>query len=326
MIKEFKNKTLLITGGTGSLGKSLINELLKKKYALKKIIIYSRDELKQHELKILYPTKKYPSLRFFIGDIRDRERLSFALRDTDIVIHAAALKQVESSEYNPFEFVKTNVTGTQNVVDACLSSNVKKAILVSTDKAVAPANLYGATKLCAEKIFISSDNIKGKQKIAFAVVRYGNVLGSRGSVLHEFIKQKKNGKFFITDLEMTRFDMKLEQSVNFVINSTLIAKGGEIFVPKLPSFYIKDLAKAICAKTALKEIGAKPGEKIHEVLMSVNEYCRAVENKNFYIIRSGYKKIFTKNIKNKFEYSSINNKSFLTIAELRNNIKYFLKN
>jgi FlaA1/EpsC-like NDP-sugar epimerase len=216
---KFRNKSILITGGTGSFGKSLLDTLVKKKFGFKKIAVFSRDELKQHDLHVLYPTKQHPSLRFFLGDIRDKDRLAFAVKGFDIIVHAAALKQVLSSEYNPFEFIKTNIIGTQNVVDACLSSNVQKAILLSTDKSVSPSNLYGATKLCAERIFINSHNIKGNRNIAFSVVRYGNVFGSRGSVLHEFFKQKNNGEFMITDLRMTRFHITLEQSVDFVINS-----------------------------------------------------------------------------------------------------------
>ena len=319
---KFKNKSILITGGTGSFGKAFLKKIIQSNFGFKKIAIYSRDELKQYELQNLYPANKYPFLRFLIGDVRDKDRFSFAIKDMDILVHAAALKQVEISEYNPFEFVNTNIIGTQNIVDACLSSNVEKAILVSTDKAVAPENLYGATKLCAEKIFINSNNVKGNKKIDFAVVRYGNVFGSRGSVLHEFIKQRKKKEFLITDLRMTRFHITLEKSVNLVIDAIKNAKGGEIYIPKLDSFYIKDLAKAVCEKTKIKEVGIRPGEKIHETLVSNNENVN-LEKKNGYLIikpKKNLKKII------KFEQlSSDKNNKFLTVEELKKNINLYFK-
>ena len=320
---KFKNKSILITGGTGSFGKAFLEKIIDSKLGFKKIAIDSRDELKQFELQNLYPKKKYPFLRFFIGDIRDKERFAFAVKDIDIVVHAAALKQVEISEYNPFEFVNTNIIGTQNVVDACLSSGVEKAILVSTDKAVAPENLYGATKLCAEKIFTNSNNVKGTKKIDFAVVRYGNVFGSRGSVLHEFIKQKKRKEFLITDLRMTRFHITLNQSVKLVLKAIKTAKGGEILIPKLESFYIKDLAKAICEKTKIKEIGIRPGEKIHETLISNGENING-EQKNGYIVIKPNKNNSKKKISLKF--SSDTNDKFLSVSQLKKNISLYFKN
>ena len=319
---KFKNKSILITGGTGSFGKAFLKKIIDSKLGFKKIAIYSRDELKQFELQNLYPKKKYPFLRFFIGDVRDKERFAFAVKDIDIVIHAAALKQVEISEYNPFEFVNTNIIGTQNVVDACLSSGVEKAILVSTDKAVAPENLYGATKLCAEKIFTNSNNVKGTKKIDFAVVRYGNVFGSRGSVLHEFIKQKKRKEFLITDLRMTRFHITLNQSVKLVLEAIKIAKGGEILIPKLDSFYIKDLAKALCEKTRIKEIGIRPGEKIHETLISNSENINK-QQKNGYIVIKPNKNNSKKKIN--FKFSSDKNDKFLSINQLKKNISLYFK-
>ena len=319
---KFKNKSILITGGTGSFGKAFLKKIIDSKLGFKKIAIYSRDELKQFELQNLYPKKKYPFLRFFIGDVRDKERFAFAVKDIDIVIHAAALKQVEISEYNPFEFVNTNIIGTQNVVDACLSSGVEKAILVSTDKAVAPENLYGATKLCAEKIFTNSNNVKGTKKIDFAVVRYGNVFGSRGSVLHEFIKQKKRKEFLITDLRMTRFHITLNQSVKLVLEAIKIAKGGEILIPKLDSFYIKDLAKALCEKTRIKEIGIRPGEKIHETLISNSENINKLQ-KNGYIVIKPNKNNSKKKIN--FKFSSDKNDKFLSINQLKKNISLYFK-
>jgi UDP-N-acetylglucosamine 4,6-dehydratase len=319
---KFKNKSILITGGTGSFGKAFLKKIIESKLGFAKIAIYSRDELKQYELQNSYPKKKYPFLRFLIGDIRDKDRFAFAIKDIDIVIHAAALKQVEISEYNPFEFINTNIIGTQNVVDACLSSKVEKAILVSTDKAVAPENLYGATKLCAEKIFINSNNVKGKQKIDFTVVRYGNVFGSRGSVLHEFIKQKKKKEFLITDLRMTRFHITLDKSVNLVISAIKNAKGGEIFIPKLDSFYIRDLAKAVCEKTKIKEVGTRPGEKLHETLVSNNENDNLERRNDYFIIKP--KKNLNKKKKN-VEFLSNKNDKFLTVDQLRKNISFYFK-
>ena len=319
---KFKNKSILITGGTGSFGKAFLKKIIDRRLGFKKIAIYSRDELKQYELQNLYPKNKYPFLRFFIGDIRDKDRFAFAIKDIDVVIHAAALKQVELSEYNPFEFVKTNIIGTQNVVDACLSSKVKKAILVSTDKAVAPENLYGATKLCAEKIFINSNNVKGNRKIDFSVVRYGNVFGSRGSVLHEFVKQKKNKQFLITDLRMSRFHITLDMSVKLVVDAIKIAKGGEIFIPKLSSFYIKDLAKAVCNTTKIKEVGIRPGEKIHETLVSLTENIY-LENRNKYIIIKPKKN--PSNRSKSFQLSSDKNTKFLSVNELKKNISLYFK-
>lgn len=317
---KFKNKSILITGGTGSFGKAFLKKIIEGNFNFKKIAIYSRDELKQFELQNLYPKSKFPFLRFFIGDVRDKDRLTFAVKDVDVVIHAAALKQVEMSEYNPFEFIKTNIIGTQNVVDSCLSSNVEKAILVSTDKAVSPENLYGATKLCAEKIFTNSNNVKGNRKIDFAVVRYGNVFGSRGSVLHEFIKQKKKKMFLITDLRMTRFHITLEQSVKLVIDAIKTAKGGEIFVPKLASFYIKDLAKALCNRTKIKEIGIRPGEKIHETLISSGENISYEKSNDYFIIKP--KKNKNKSKKN-VNFSSDENDKFLNIDQLKKNISLY---
>ena len=320
---KLTNKSILITGGTGSFGKAFLNKIIEKKLGFKKIAIFSRDELKQYELQNLYPKKKYPFLRFFIGDIRDKDRFAFSIKDIDIVVHAAALKHVEISEYNPFEFIKTNIMGTQNVVDACMESNVEKAILVSTDKAVAPENLYGATKLCAEKIFTNSNNVKGNKKIDFAVVRYGNVFGSRGSVLHEFIKQKKKKKFLITDLRMTRFHITLDMSVKLVIDAIKFAEGGDIYIPKLKSFYIRDLAKAICQNTKIREVGIRPGEKIHETLVSNTENNNLFKVKNYFVIKSN--KIKNK-IKMNMKFSSGENKKFLSVSDLKKNIENYFKN
>lgn len=319
---KLKNKSILITGGTGSFGKAFLKKIIGSRLKFKKIAIYSRDELKQYELQSIYPKKKYPSLRFLIGDIRDKERFAFAVNDIDIVIHAAALKHVEISEYNPFEFIKTNIIGTQNVADVCLASKVEKAILISTDKAVAPENLYGATKLCAEKIFTNSNNVKGTRKIDFAVVRYGNVFGSRGSVLHEFLKQKKKKEFLITDFRMTRFHVTLDQTVKLVVEAIKTSRGGEIFIPKLKSFYIKDLARAICPLTKIREVGIRPGEKINETLVSTSENPNLVKLKDYFVIKPKKKLIKSKE---NIQFSSDKNQKFLTVEQLRKNIDLYFK-
>ena len=254
MKNHFKNKKILITGGTGSFGNAFVNYIVNNKLPLKKIIIYSRDEFKQFKMAEKFPIKKFSFMRYFLGDVRDKDRLSRALGDVDIVIHAAALKQVPLAEYNPIEYIKTNILGAQNIIEASLDNNVEKVIALSTDKAASPINLYGATKLCSDKLFVAANNIKGNKKIFFSVVRYGNVMGSRGSVIPLFLETKKKNFFPITDTKMTRFNISLEEAVKMVIWSIQNLKGGEILVPKIPSFKITDLAKAICMKTKLKII------------------------------------------------------------------------
>ena len=257
----FNKKSILITGGTGSFGKEWVRHLLKKYKKIKRLVIFSRDELKQFEMEQEFSVKKYPCMRYFIGDIRDRERLTMALRDIDYVIHAAALKQVPTAEYNPIETIKTNIIGAQNLIEACLENKVEKVVALSTDKASSPINLYGATKLCSDKLFIAANNIKGKKKISFSIVRYGNVMGSRGSVIPSFIKSKKTGSLTITDKRMTRFNLTLLNSVEMVEWSFKNSIGGEIFVPKIPSYKILDLAKAICPNCKIKTVGIRTGEK-----------------------------------------------------------------
>ena len=281
----FKNKTILITGGTGSFGSYFVNFLLKKTKS-KKIIIYSRDEFKQYNMKNSIHPKFYEKLRFFIGDVRDLSRLEFATNEVDILVHSAAMKQVEASEYNPMECVKTNVTGTENVVKACIANKISKAVLVSTDKAVNPINLYGSTKLASEKIFLNANNLVGKNKLKFSVVRYGNVAGSRGSVIPFFLKLIKEGRnlFPITDNKMTRFWISLDQAAKFVKMSIENMNGGEIFVPKLYSFYIKDLPKALHPNPKIKIIGKKRGEKLSEVMISKEESEKTLEYKKYYKI------------------------------------------
>ncbi len=316
------NKTILITGGTGSFGKKFVEKVLLKYKKLKKLIIYSRDELKQYEMQQLYPLLKYPNLRFFIGDVRDKDRLEFALNDVDYVVHAAALKQVPAAEYNPFEFINTNVIGANNIVQACISKNVKKVIALSTDKAAAPVNLYGATKLCSDKLFISANNIKGKKNISFSVVRYGNVMMSRGSVIPQFLKNKNNIK--ITDKRMTRFNIGLDQGVEFVLFCLTHSIGGEIFVPKLQSYNILDLAKAISPNSKYKTIGIREGEKLHEEMITKSDSLNTLENKKFYIILPSnmdiakFKKKFKANkVSKMFSYNSLENKQRLNISQIR---------
>jgi UDP-N-acetylglucosamine 4,6-dehydratase (inverting) len=318
----FKNKRLLITGGTGSFGKALVEYLVKNKFPLKKIIIFSRDELKQYEMSQNLSVEKFPNLRYFLGDIREKERLKYAVKDIDIVIHAAALKQVPASEYNPFEFIKTNIIGSQNIIESCIDSNVSHVVALSTDKASSPINLYGATKLCSDKLFTSTQNIIGKRKLTFSVVRYGNVMFSRGSIIPKLLKEKSLGYFSITDPNMTRFSITLKESVNFVLNSLVLQKGGEIFVPKILSYRLIDLCKAIDKKCKIKVLGIRPGEKVHEELISNSEARNTLDFKNFYIILANYEnqiQRLNKNyrfVKKNFHYSSEKNDNFLSIKDL----------
>jgi UDP-N-acetylglucosamine 4,6-dehydratase len=315
MIKNFfKNASILITGGTGSFGIAFVNYLLKNKVPLKKIIIFSRDEFKQFELSKLFPENKFPNIRFFIGDVRDKSRLELALNEVDYVIHAAALKHVSTAEYNPFEVIKTNILGSQNLIEACLATKVKKVIALSTDKAVAPLNLYGASKLCLEKLFVAANNVKGKKNITFSILRYGNVLGSRGSVIPEFLKQKESGKLFITTPEMSRFSISLEQCVKMALFALSNSIGGEIFIPKISSFKIVDLAKVIAPHGKLKFIGARLGEKTYEELITIAESTNVIESKKYYIILPSFDKRFSyylnskqwKKVNKSFSYNSSN--------------------
>jgi len=325
------NKKILVTGGTGSFGTNLISHL-EKHYKPKKIIIYSRDELKQSQMMTRF-SKIKPILRFFIGDVRDYSRLNLAMRDVDIVFHAAALKNVPLAEYNPFEAIKTNIFGAQNVVDASFENNVKNVLALSTDKASSPINLYGATKLASDKLFITANNFKGNNKTKFSVVRYGNVMGSRGSVVPIF-NQFRNKNFVpITDKRMTRFNITLQDAIKFVLNSLKIMQGGEVFVPKIPSFRVVDLAKAMYPQKKIKIIGLRPGEKIHEEMISNGESLNTIKFKNSYIIcpqseffkwdkkfhlksKPGAKK-FPENS----SYNSESNSEFLTISEIKKLLK-----
>jgi UDP-N-acetylglucosamine 4,6-dehydratase (inverting) len=327
IINFFKNKSLLITGGTGSFGQAFVSYLLNNKIDLKKIIVFSRDELKQFEMSKIFNEDKYPNIRYFIGDIRDKDRLKLSLNDVDIVIHAAALKQVMAAEYNPFEFIKTNILGSQNLIDSCLDAGVKNVLALSTDKASSPINLYGATKLCADKLFTAANNIKGRRDIKFSVVRYGNVMGSRGSVLGVFLKEKEKKSFPITDKKMTRFNINMNEAIDFVIYSLLKSKGGEIFVPKIPSFRVIDLANALADNCKLNIIGIRTGEKIHEEMISSNEALNSIDLGKCYAILNEFNYKFYKNYKflsKDFVYRSDTNKKFLTINNLKKIIRNFL--
>lgn len=331
----FNNKVILITGGTGSFGNEFIKILLKN-YKPKKVIIYSRDEYKQFMMQENFSVKKYPCLRYFLGDVRDLERLKMAMNGCNFVIHAAALKQVPTAEYNPMEFVKTNINGAENVIHAAISQKIDKIIALSTDKAANPINLYGATKLASDKIFISANNIVGNQKTKFSVVRYGNVFASRGSVVPYFKKLISEKKNFlpITDKRMTRFFITLDEGVNFVIQSFKSMIGGEIFVPKLPSIKIIDLAKAMAPNVKIKEIGIRPGEKIHELMCPNESVANTIEFKNYFVIYPNStmfddkRKIklinsngLGKKVNSSFEYSSDKNHKFLSIKEIKKLLK-----
>lgn len=326
----FKNKTLLITGGTGSIGNAIVDYFIKYKINLKKIIIYSRDEWKQYEMESRYKFKHNQDLRFYLGDVRDKDRLSRAIYGVDLVIHAAALKHVDKAELDPMEAIKTNIDGAKNVIDCCLDGKVINVIALSTDKASSPINLYGATKLCSDKMFISANNIKGNKDIKLSVVRYGNVLNSRGSVLPLFLKQSKNNSFTITDPKMTRFLITLGQSVELILTSMQHSLGSEIFIPKLPSFKIVDLAKSLNSNAKIKIIGIRPGEKLHEELISFDDSKNIIEQQNMFVLVNPFAahaniKIFEKfykrkKIKKQFQYNSLDNKIYLDEKDLKNTL------
>ena len=327
------NKSFLITGGTGSFGRKMIQHIFNH-HKPKKVIVYSRDELKQYVMQQEWPidSTKFP-IRYFIGDVRDYDRLEMAFEDIDIVIHAAALKQVPAAEYNPFEAIKTNILGAQNVINAALAKNVKKVIALSTDKAAAPINLYGATKLASDKLFVAANNHRGKNEIKFSVVRYGNVLGSRGSVIPFFLKQKEKGVLPITDKRMTRFNITLQEGVDFVMHCLDVMWGGEIFVPKIPSYKILDVAKAIAPKAKLNFTGIRPGEKLHEEMITETDSLNSVDFEDYFVILPSAKlwdieKFCKKSSSSKgmpcdfgFSYNSGTNKEFLSISELKQLIK-----
>ena len=280
----FNDKSILITGGTGSFGKAFVKTVLIRHPDIKRLVVYSRDELKQFEMSQQFPGNRYTGLRYFIGDVRDQERLHRAMEGIDVVIHAAALKQVPAAEYNPFECIKTNVLGAQNVIEACLDTGVQRVVALSTDKAAAPINLYGATKLCSDKLFVAANNIKGHRNIRFVVVRYGNVMGSRGSVIPFFLGKRSSGVLPITDPGMTRFNISLQEGVDMVLWSLEHAWGGEILVPKIPSYRITDVAKAIGPECKHSVIGVRPGEKIHEEMITASDSFNTVDMGRYYAI------------------------------------------
>ena len=317
------DKNILITGGTGSFGKKF-TEIVLKKYKPRRLIIFSRDELKQFEMAQVFSTEKYPCIRFFIGDVRDRERLHRAFQKVDYIIHAAALKQVPAAEYNPFEAVKTNILGAQNVINVAIDQKIKRVVALSTDKAANPINLYGATKLCSDKLFVAGNSYVGQNETLFSVVRYGNVVGSRGSVIPFFKKCKGNGTIPITDPRMTRFWITLEQGVDFVLKSLERMVGGEIFVPKLPSMNIMDLAKTIGPECKAKVVGTRPGEKLHEVMIPRDESINTLEYKDYYLIKPAFRfferrfcEDGCKKVADDFEYNSGTNTWWLTIEEMK---------
>jgi len=323
-------KSILVTGGTGSFGKRFIATILAKYPGVRRVIVFSRDELKQFEMRDLFPESKYPQMRYFIGDVRDRERLFRAMEGVDIVVHAAALKQVPACEYNPFEAIKTNVLGAQNVIEAAIDRNVEKVVALSTDKAAAPINLYGATKLCSDKLFVTANNYKGNRQIKFSVVRYGNVMGSRGSVIPFFLKHRGDKTLPITDTRMTRFNITLDDGVDLVMTALAHMWGGEIFVPKIPSYRILDVARAVAPDCSYDLIGIRPGEKLHEEMITATDAINSLEFERYFVILPSvqlwdidrYKEVYDgQPCADGFSYSSGTNDQWLDVADLRTLIK-----
>ena len=325
-----KGKSILVTGGTGSFGKKFIQTILEQHPDVKKLIVYSRDELKQYEMSLTFSQEKYPQMRYFIGDVRDGARLKRACEGVDIIIHAAALKQVPTAEYNPMECINTNIFGAENVINAALDNNVEKVVALSTDKAAAPINLYGATKLCSDKLFIAANNIKGARKLSFSVVRYGNVLGSRGSVVPFFLEARKTKVLPITHPDMTRFNITLEEGVNMVLYAIDHAWGGELYVPKIPSYRITDVAKAVGPNCEQKIVGIRAGEKLHEEMITESDSLNTLDCGKYYVIIPSHpiwnKEQWMKNcnaqyVKPGFKYNSGENTEWVTVEELRSLVK-----
>jgi UDP-N-acetylglucosamine 4,6-dehydratase/5-epimerase len=323
-------RSILITGGTGSLGKTLVRRILHHYSEVTRLVVFSRDELKQFEMSQEFSQSDYPALRYFIGDVRDEERLIRAFEGIDVVIHAAALKQVPTAEYNPMECIKTNVLGAENVINAALKSKVKRVVALSTDKAAAPINLYGASKLCSDKLFVAANNFRGNRDINFSVVRYGNVIGSRGSVMPFFLNKKKDGVLPITHKEMTRFNISLDEGVDLVLYAMQNAWGGEIFVPKIPSYRIMDVAEAIAPNCTTNIIGIRPGEKLHEEMITEMDSFNTLELEKYYVIAPSvpiwshdeYVKKFGGNkVQQGFKYNSGDNPEFMTVEQIRTAIR-----
>ena len=327
-LKEIKS--LLITGGTGSFGKAFVRRMIRDYPNIERLVIFSRDELKQYEMGLEYTPAELKRIRFFLGDLRDYQRLTRALEDIDAVVHAGALKQVPAAEYNPFEFVKTNIIGTQNLVEACFDNQVRRVVALSTDKAAAPVNLYGATKLAADKLVSAANNIKGRRDLRLGIVRYGNVMGSRGSVIPFYLKQRASGVLPITDNRMTRFNITLDEGVDLVIAAFEKTIGGEIFVPKIPSYRITDVAQAIGPECEHPVIGIRPGEKLHEEMITPSDSFYTVDfGSEYAILNPGHhigmeeycEMSGAKPVSHTFHYTSENNESFLTVEEIRTLIK-----
>jgi len=318
-------KSVLVTGGTGSFGKAFVGTVLERFPDVRRLVVYSRDELKQFEMAQKFPDDLYPAMRYFLGDIRDEDRLRRALEDVEIVVHAAALKQVPAAEYNPFECIKTNVIGAQNLIEACLDTGVRRVVALSTDKAAAPVNLYGATKLCSDKLFVAANNVKGERDVRFSVVRYGNVMGSRGSVIPFFLQRRASGTLPITDLAMTRFNITLQEGVDMVLWAIENAVGGEILVPKIPSYRVIDVARAIGPECRQEVVGIRPGEKIHEEMITVSDSLNTVDLGGYYAIlpngrfdREGYCAGFGATaVEPGFSYNSGSNSEFLTTEQIQ---------
>jgi UDP-N-acetylglucosamine 4,6-dehydratase len=331
MTLDLNGKAILVTGGTGSFGKRFIATVLERFPQVRRLVIYSRDELKQFEMAQTFSPQKYKALRYFIGDVRDAERFKRACEGIDIIIHAAALKQVPTAEYNPSECIKTNVNGAENVINAALATGVKQVVALSTDKAAAPINLYGATKLCSDKLFVAANNIKGRHDIRFCVVRYGNVIGSRGSVMPFFLKKRSEGRLPITDTEMTRFHITLQQGVDLVFFALQEGWGGEIFVPKIPSYKVTDVAEAIGPECEIDVIGIRPGEKLHEEMITTTDSLNTVELEDYYVIcpSSAYlwqmdeyvEKKNAKRVPRGFSYNSAENDEWLSVEDIREEVR-----
>lgn len=326
----FSDRSILVTGGTGSFGNELVGTVLNKFPDIERLVIYSRDEMKQYRMKQQFPPKEYKSLRYFIGDVRDEKRLKRACEGIDTIIHAAALKQVPTAEYNPMEAIKTNVLGAENIINVALDCGIKKVVALSTDKAAAPINLYGATKLCSDKLFIAANNMRGNRDITFSVVRYGNVMGSRGSVIPFFINKCKEGVLPITDERMTRFNISLKEAVGLVLYALEYGWGGELYVPKIPSYRIIDLAEAIGPDCEQKIVGIRPGEKIHEEMITASDSYNTVDLGKYYAILpqkpvwsyDKFEKHFSvKRVEPGFTYNSGENEEWLSVKQIRSLIR-----
>jgi UDP-N-acetylglucosamine 4,6-dehydratase (inverting) len=320
------HRAILVTGGTGSFGNAFIREVLQRYPKVQRLVVFSRDELKQFHMSQTFSPDQYPSLRYFLGDVRDRDRLRRALEGIDMVVHAAALKQVPAAEYDPFEFIKTNIMGAQNLIECCLDMGVKRVVALSTDKAAAPINLYGATKLCSDKLFVAANNIRGSRDLRFSIVRYGNVMASRGSVIPFFMDRKKSGVIPITHKDMTRFNITLREGVEMVMWALENGAGGEIFVPKIPSYRITDLATAIAPDCRQEIVGIRPGEKIFEEMITASDSLNTVDIGKYYAIlpnnQAASREHYIKDcgavpVAEGFSYNSADNPDFLSVAQLR---------